>query len=138
MRSAILALALGTLGACGSGAPAPGACSANSIRLQLQLELDSTLADTVTVEGLSPVTFTDTFHFTPPDMELQNNFQYVDVTFPGAYPVDKLVSLLVTASAANMPIATESVQVHTLPVCSAAFVTLISGAGVPPIDAGAD
>jgi hypothetical protein len=114
------------------------ACSDDNIptckqdTLQIEVELDGTAnyADTIQISVDEP-SFTQTAAHTPNG----NLLQYIDLTFPGGYPVDKVVTVKVTAIGGTTVLGENVFSVHLLKQCSTAFVP-IHGGGFLPVDGG--
>lgn len=91
--------------------------------LQIMVELDGTAnyADTITVSVDNPK-LTQTFTHTPNG----DNLQIVDVSFPGGYPADKVVTVRVSASGGTTLLGENVFSIHLLPNCSTSFVPIHS------------
>jgi hypothetical protein len=143
VTTGLLAIAAGvgigaTVLACDSGSDQTGDCNRGTLRLQVQLNLTASYADTVEVLSYAPQ-FDEKFSRTPNG--LPGDLFNADVSFPGGYPADKLLTLLVRAYGQNQLIGESLAQIHTLPVCTVGGVTIAPhtlDAAPNPTDGGTD
>jgi hypothetical protein len=98
-------------------------CKPNTFTIQARLVNAAVNADTITVQGTDPgMTFSQTFPHTPGDAGLV----VLDVSFPGGYPSDKLVHLLLTATGGVTTLGVDTIAVHTDPTCTVAQASIIA------------
>jgi hypothetical protein len=99
-------------------------CKPNTLRLNVQLNLTASLADTITVQSYTAPVFTQSF----PRLAdgVYGEIAQVDITFPGGYPADKLVTLVLRASAKGQTIGEDVEQIHLLPGCTEGSAVITS------------
>ena len=110
----------------------PPDCKAGTLRLLVQLNFTASLADTITVEANDPVVM-QTFSRVPDGV--YGEIASVDVAFPSGYPANKLITLLLRASAKGQTIGEDLLQIHLLPGCTvgnAVISTTTVDAAPPP------
>jgi hypothetical protein len=96
-------------------------CPRATLRIQVQLNLTASLADTISVISYAPP-FTQTFSRTPDGV--YGELMTIDVKFPEGYPADKLLTLLLRASAQGQTIGENIEQIHLLPGCTFAGASI--------------
>jgi hypothetical protein len=97
-------------------------CMPNTLRLNVQLNFTASLADTVTVQSFADPVFTETFTRMPDGV--YGAIDPVDVTFPAGYPSDKLITVLLRASAKGQILGENIQQIHLLPGCTEGSATI--------------
>jgi len=111
-------------------------CKAGTLQLDIALAATAPLADTITVTGVDPgAAVSQTFPHTPNPMAPGIEHVTVNITFPGGYPADKVVHLVVKATGGVTLLGANTVTIHLDPTCSNAGV-LISGGVITPGDGG--
>jgi hypothetical protein len=90
-------------------------CKPGTLRLQVQLNFTASLADTITVQSDAPAIM-ESFPRAPDG--IYGEIVPVDVTFPGGYPHDKLINVVLRASAKGQTIGEDFEQIHLLPTCT--------------------
>ena len=133
----LAAACLATLAAGCSDDDATTTCTPGTLRLQVELTPTADTIDSFTVESLAPPLPVRTVAHKPGTVE---ELLDVDLVFPGGYPDNRLVTLLVTGLVQGQPIDRESVQVHTRPGCTVATASLVYDYFVAsqPDDGGTD
>jgi hypothetical protein len=118
MNRAVVAVGLAlALAGC---ADAPD-CIPGTLRLDVQLVQAAALSDTITIKSLKPA-FTRSFPAKP--VTKAETWTTIDLTFDGGYPVNQLITLMVSSSVHGYPLADASAQIHLLPGCTNGVVTL--------------
>ncbi|MCU1279556.1 MAG: hypothetical protein JWM53_3102 [bacterium] len=99
-------------------------CKAGQLHLAILLDGTSSLADTITVSSSDPdSTVSQSFPHAPE--QYQSSTTTVDVSFPGGYPADKVVHLLVKATAGVTLLGSNAATVHFDPTCTSAHVSIV-------------
>ena len=111
-------------------------CKPGTLQLEIALSATAPLADTITVVGLdSGAMVNESFPHTPNNMAPGIEHITVEVTFPGGYPANTVVHLVVKAIGGVTVLGANTVAIHLDDTCSVGGV-LISGGVVTPGDAG--
>jgi hypothetical protein len=97
-------------------------CKTGTLGLTVELDGTAAFADTLTLTSANPP-LTMTVPHSPNDTGPIN----VDVTFPGGYPTNTVVRVLVRASGGVTLLGENVATVHLLPDCSNAFVAIVGG-----------
>jgi hypothetical protein len=98
-------------------------CTTGKVTLAVQLFGTAAFADTITITSRDPVLM----QTVPRDPNGPSLFS-VDVDFPNGYPAEKVVTLSVSASGGITLLGGASANIHLLPKCSAAYVSVAGGA----------
>jgi len=131
-----IALIVASLGAVVVAACSGPTCKPGTLQIDLALISTSALADTITITGNDPgaavmASFPHTPNPTAPGVEHTS----VTVTFPGGYPANAVIHLLVRAIGGTTLLGANSLTIHLDPSCSVADV-LVSGGLLPTDDLG--
>jgi hypothetical protein len=113
-------------------------CKPGTLLLQIGLLDTSPLADTITVSITDPGA--EVMQSTPHEPNAAAaavgvEHITVEVTFPGGYPADKLVHVIVKAIGGTTILGSNSASIHLDSKCSVGNVA-ISGRALPPSDLG--
>jgi hypothetical protein len=130
------ALVVASLGAVVVAACSGPTCKPGQLILDIALSSTAPLADTITVVGNDPGAVVDeSFPHTPNPMAPGIEHTTVTITFPGGYPANEVVHLVVRALGGVTRLGLNSVTIHLDPTCSNGGVLLMGGA-VNPSDLG--
>lgn len=106
-------------------------CAPGTLSLEVALLDTSPLADTITVTSNDPGNMImESFPHTPNPSAPGVEHVTIVVTFPGGYPADKVVHLIVRALGGTTLLGVNSATIHLDPTCSTGGVA-VTGGGTP-------
>ncbi len=114
-------------------------CKPGTLLLQVALLDTAPLADTITVVDNDPgAVVTQTFPHTPNQAGAAVGVEHitVEVSWPGGYPADKLVHLLVKATGGVTVLGANTATIHLDPSCTVGSVAVRGGSALVPTDGG--
>jgi hypothetical protein len=112
------------------------ACKPGTLLLDIALLDTSPLADTITVTGTDPgAEVMASFPHVPNSSNPGVEHTTVEVTFPGGYPKDTVVHLIVRAIGGNTILGANTATIRLDQSCTVGGVA-VRGGGMPPGDLG--
>jgi hypothetical protein len=131
-----IALVVASLGVVVVAACSGPTCKPGQLVLDVALASTAPLADSITVVGNDPgATVNETFPHTPNPMAPGIEHTTITITFPGGYPANAVVHLVVRAIGGVTVLGVNTVTIHLDESCSVGGV-LVSGGGITVNDLG--
>jgi hypothetical protein len=131
-----IALVVASLGAVVVAACSGPTCKPGQLVLDVALISTSALADTITVTANDPgASVMASFPHTPNPMAPGIEHTSVIVTFPGGYPANAVVHLVVKALGGVTLLGANTATIHMDESCTSGGVAVFGG-GIPAVDLG--